>query len=130
MYRAVTQGVQITVEPRYLDEESEPKQSKYVWAYTIDIKNLGNETVQLLSRHWRITDADGVTYEVRGQGVIGEQPTLPPGETFQYTSGVPLEASSGIMMGTYEMRAESGRTFLVEIPAFSLDSPHASRVAH
>jgi ApaG protein len=130
MYRAVTRGIQVTVQPRYLEEESDPQEGRFVWAYTIEIRNLGRETVQLLSRHWRITDATGQRQEVKGPGVVGEQPILPPGEAFQYTSGVPLDEPSGIMVGTYEMRTEGGETFSVEIPAFSLDSPHAPRVTH
>lgn len=130
MYRIVTRDIQVTVSPTYLESESDPDESRYVWAYTIEIRNLGQETVQLLSRHWRITDADGDTQEVRGPGVVGEQPILEPGDAFRYTSGVPLETPSGFMRGTYEMRVPGGERFPVEIPAFSLDTPHLPRVTH
>jgi ApaG protein len=100
---------------------------RYFWSYTIDISNEGSETVQLRSRHWRITDAAGRTEEVRGPGVIGQTPVLSPGADFRYTSGCPLETPSGIMVGTYQMTTEGGEMFNVAIPAFSLDSPHAKR---
>ena len=106
---------------------SRPTKSRYVWAYTIDIANEGSETVQLRSRHWRITDADGRTEEVRGPGVVGKTPVLTPGASFRYTSGCPLGTPSGIMVGSYQMTTEAGELFNVAVPAFSLDSPHARR---
>ena len=127
-YRAVTRGILVSVNPPFIPEQS--GEGRWVWAYTIEIRNTGGETVQLLSRHWRITDAKGVTQEVKGPGVVGEQPTLRPGESFEYTSGVPLEAPSGMMVGTYEMQTRAGEVFQVEVPAFSLDSPSAQRVTH
>src|SRR3546814_9636376 len=96
----------------------------YVWAYQVRIENIGRETVQLRNRYWQITDAFGRVQEVRGPGVVGEQPVLQPGESFEYTSGTPLQTPSGIMVGTYEMEAADGNHFDVDIPAFSLDSPH------
>src|SRR5205823_2358051 len=108
MYRAVTRSIQVTVQPEFLPDHSEPDESRFVWAYTIEIANLGRTTVQLRSRHWRITDADGNMEEVRGPGVVGEQPILGPGQRFQYTSGCPLSTPSGIMAGSYRMAAENG----------------------
>ena len=107
--------------------DSSPENDRFFWAYTIDISNEGSETVQLRSRHWRITDADGRTEEVQGPGVVGETPVLKPGGNFRYTSGCPLDTPSGIMVGTYQMATEMGELFNVAIPAFSLDSPHARR---
>ena len=127
MYEAVTKGIRVRVKPEYLEEESTPADSRYVWAYTIDIINEGSETVQLKTRHWRITDASGRTEEVRGPGVVGETPVLEPGQSFQYTSGCPLTTPSGIMVGTYHMTTKAGGRIDVAIPAFSLDSPHGRR---
>ena len=127
MYEAVTHGIRIRVTPEYLEEESAPVEGRYVWAYVIDIINEGNETVQLRTRHWRITDASGRTEEVRGPGVVGQTPVLEPGASFRYTSGCPLTTPSGIMVGSYQMTTETGRRIDVAIPAFSLDSPHAKR---
>ena len=130
MYRAVTRGIQVTVTPRYLADKSSPEQGRYFWAYTIEIKNLGKVTVQLKTRHWKITDGQGHVQEVRGPGVVGEQPVLKPGERFEYTSGVPLNTPTGLMAGTYQMVADNGERFDAEVPAFSLDSPHVARVLH
>jgi ApaG protein len=127
MYEAVTHDIRVRVAPQYLEEESSPDESRYVWAYTIDIVNEGSETVQLRTRHWRITDATGRTEEVRGPGVVGETPVLEPGASFRYTSGCPLPTPSGIMVGSYQMTTESGERINVAIPAFSLDSPHGKR---
>ena len=96
----------------------------FVWAYQVKIENHGPATVQLQERYWRITDANGLVQEVRGSGVVGEQPILEPGETFEYTSGTPLNTPSGIMVGSYSMQTNQGDQFDVDIPAFSLDSPH------
>ena len=127
MYEAVTRGIRVRATPQYLEEESAPEDDRFFWAYTIDISNEGSETVQLRSRHWRITDAEGRTEEVRGPGVVGETPVLKPGTNFRYTSGCPLDTPSGIMVGTYQMTTETGELFNVAIPAFWLDSPHAKR---
>lgn len=124
MYGATTRAIEVTVEPRFLDDQSDPERPYYVWAYTICIQNQGAETVQLRERYWRITNAFGQVEEVRGEGVVGEQPTLKPGDKFIYTSGAPLTTPSGIMGGQYRMQTEDGDEFDVEIPAFSLDSPH------
>jgi ApaG protein len=128
MYTALTRDIQITVMPQFLVERSEPDEGRFFWIYTIEITNLGRQTVQLTARHWIITDGNGVVEEVQGPGVVGEQPVIPPGESFRYTSGCPLTTPSGIMVGSYQMLDEAGRPFEVNIPAFSLDSPFAKRV--
>jgi len=130
MYDSVTRSIKVTVEPIYLDDQSSPDDNYFVWAYTVQIENEGDEVVQLKTRHWRITDAKGHTEEVRGAGVVGEQPVLEPGDCFEYTSGTPLKTASGIMVGSYQMQNESGELFDVDIPAFSLDSPHTDRRVH
>lgn len=122
MYRAVTRNIEVTVSPRFLAERSDPEKGHFFWAYTIGITNLGRSTVQLMSRHWQITDAQGRMQEVRGAGVVGEQPVLEPGESFEYTSGVPLPTSSGFMTGSYGMVTGQGERFDIDIPAFSLDA--------
>ena len=127
MYTAVSNKIKITVRPKYLEEQSEPDESRYFWSYTIEIANVGDRIVQLTHRHWQITDANGRLEEVRGPGVVGEQPRLKPGDAFSYTSGCPLNTPSGIMVGAYRMVDESGEAFDVAIPAFSLDCPHAKR---
>ncbi|MEW5703790.1 MAG: Co2+/Mg2+ efflux protein ApaG [Pseudomonadota bacterium] len=130
MYTETTRSIEVTVEPIYLEDQSDPESAHFVWAYRVRIKNRSSETVQLLNRYWRITDAQGRVQEVRGAGVVGEQPVLRPGETFEYTSGTPLRTSSGFMMGTYEMESENGEAFDITIPAFSLDSPHEKAPLH
>ena len=128
MYQALTDQIEITVEPEFQEDRSDPSAGRYFWAYTIEITNLGRETVQLTARHWIITDGNGSSEEVQGPGVVGEQPVIPPGESFRYTSGCPLTTPSGIMVGTYRMLDQAGQPFDVDIPAFSLDSPFAKRV--
>jgi ApaG protein len=128
MYRAVTRQIEVTVEPNFLPGRSSAEHRQYFWSYTIVITNAGKETVQLRTRHWIITDAAGRQQEVRGEGVIGEQPVLAPGERFEYTSGVPLQTASGFMTGRYQMVTESGERFEIEVPTFSLDSPDSKRV--
>ena len=124
MYSETTRSIKVTVEPFYLEDQSSPAEDHYVWAYHVRIENRGRETVQLRSRYWRITDSRGQVQEVRGPGVVGEQPVLGPGESFEYTSVSPLLAPSGIMVGAYHMETKGGESFAVQIPAFSLDSPH------
>ena len=124
MYSATTHSIRVTVNPIYLEDQSDPETDHYVWAYQVEIENLGADVVQLLSRYWQITDSNGRMQEVRGIGVVGEQPVLNPGESFNYTSGTPLPTPSGIMHGSYGMERPTGERFEVEIPAFSLDSPH------
>ncbi len=123
MYTATTRHIKITVFPAFLAEQSDTEEQQYIWAYTIRMENFGAETVQLVNRYWKITDAQGGVQEVRGPGVVGEHPVIEPGENYQYTSGSALRTPSGIMAGHYEMRTDAGEVFLVEIPAFSLDSP-------
>lgn len=127
MYSAVTRAIRVQVEPVYLDDQSEPEKGQHVWAYRVRIANEGTETVQLVTRYWHITDGLGRIQEVRGAGVVGEQPVLNPGESYEYTSGTPLPTPSGIMRGSYQMRTPAGERFDIEIPAFSLDSPHEAR---
>ena len=127
MYEATTRSIRVTVETVFLDDQSAPDEDHYVWAYQVKIENDSMEPVQLLNRHWRITDARGQQQEVQGEGVVGEQPTLKPGEAFEYTSGTPLATPSGIMFGSYEMETKTGERFDIDIPAFSLDSPYQAR---
>jgi ApaG protein len=122
MYSKVTHDVKISVIPEFLTDKSVPHSRYFVWAYHVQIENLRADTVQLIGRYWQITDARGLQQEVHGEGVVGEQPTLHPGEMFEYTSGTPLHTPSGIMLGRYEMQTEQGQRFEVDIPAFSLDS--------
>lgn len=125
MYVKTTHGIKVTVVPTYLDQQSAPAENHYVWAYNVQLENLGGATVQLLSRYWNITDAMGHVQEVRGEGVIGEQPVMGAGESFQYSSGCALHTPSGIMVGNYFMiNQDDGKRFEIEIPAFSLDSPY------
>jgi len=131
MYEQETAGVIVRVEPSFLPHESNPDEGRFVWAYTIEIENRRADSVQLLSRFWRITDENGVTQEVRGPGVIGQQPIIAPGESFKYTSAAPLGAPSGVMMGAYSMqRIEGGEEFDINVPLFALDSPHVSRLSN
>jgi ApaG protein len=124
MYSEITRSIKVSVKPFYLEDQSSPAEGRYVWAYHVRIENRGLETVQLRNRHWQITDSRGQMQEVRGAGVVGEQPVLAPGESFEYTSGTPLPTPSGIMVGSYEMETRAGDSFWVRVPAFSLDSPH------
>jgi ApaG protein len=126
MYEAVTRDIRVRVTPTYVDDQSAPDEGYYFWAYTVEIVNEGARVVQLLTRHWRILDATGRMEEVRGAGVVGQTPVIPPGDSFSYTSGCPLRTPSGFMAGSYEMMAVAGGDrFDVAIPPFSLDSPFA-----
>jgi ApaG protein len=127
-YEAETRGVIVRVKPQYLPEQSDPDARRWVWAYHIEVVNASAETVQLISRHWIITDATGRVEEVQGPGVVGEQPTLRPGAAFAYASGCPLPTPSGSMVGRYMMITDAGERFDVAVPAFSLDLPAAGRV--
>ncbi|MGM0559581.1 MAG: Co2+/Mg2+ efflux protein ApaG [Pseudomonadota bacterium] len=124
MYSQTTGTITVSVTPYFIEEQSAPDENHYVWAYHVTISNEGTETVQLLNRYWQITDANGHVEEVRGPGVVGEQPVLEPGASYEYTSGAPLATPSGIMVGSYEMVTQEGEQFEVAIPAFSLDSPY------
>jgi ApaG protein len=126
-YVATTRGVRVVVAPRYLPEQSDAARGRFVWAYVVRIENTGEETVRLVSRHWIITDAHNRVEEVRGPGVVGETPTLKPGESFEYTSGCPLGTASGAMHGAYQMVTAAGEAFEAMIPPFSLHLPDAPR---
>lgn len=123
-YELTTSEVSVTVEPYFIEEQSEPESDQYFWGYRVEIANNRAESIQLIGRFWRITDSRGYSQEVRGAGVVGEKPVLQPGQSFEYTSGAPLSSPSGVMVGHYQMRTESGQPLVVSIPAFSLDSPH------
>ena len=123
MYSKKTKKINITVNPYFLDDQSEPEDQHFVWAYQVTIDNQSNRKVQLKNRYWKIIDSNGSEQEVRGEGVVGEQPILNPGEKFEYTSGTPLSTPSGFMGGYYEMETNKGKKFAVIIPQFSLDSP-------
>ena len=130
MYSATTGSIHVSVEPIYIEDYSSTEDNRYVWAYHIMIENKKNEAVQLRRRYWRITDATGHVQEVEGAGVVGQQPLLQPGQSFSYTSGVPLNTPSGFMEGFYVMETDDGKEFKVNIPRFSLDSPHMSGNIH
>ena len=126
-YSEMTSNIKVSVVPVFLADQSNPLENLYVWAYTITIENLGQDTVQLISRHWKIIDSDGHLNEVIGEGVIGQQPILEQGEQFSYTSGCPLNTPSGFMSGTYLMRINDSDLTEVVIPAFCLDIPNSPR---
>src|SRR5579883_723680 len=126
-YERTTRSISVSVDPIFLEDRSNPREYQFVWAYHIRIENKGGETVQLRNRYWHITDGLGRVQEVRGAGVVGEQPVLRPGESYEYTSGTPLPTPSGIMRGSYEMESAAGERFEIEVPAFSLDSPYGRR---
>jgi ApaG protein len=130
VYTKTTHQIVVTVEPVFLEDQSLPFDNHYVWAYQVWIENQSPETVQLISRTWKITDANGVVQEVKGEGVVGERPFIAPGTTYHYTSGGPLATPSGMMEGTYQMKNKAGERFDVEIPAFSLDSPYETAIIH
>ncbi len=127
-YTAESNGILIRVRPSYLAGQSDPDEGRWVWAYQIEIVNLSGSTVQLMARRWTITDAHGHVEEVRGPGVVGEQPVIEPGASYAYASGCPLSTDSGSMVGAYYMKDAEGRSFEADIPAFSLDTPDARRV--
>lgn len=130
VYEARTRDILVRVQPSYLDDQSDPEEGRWFWAYTIEIENHGDETVQLKSRHWVITDALNRVEEVTGDGVVGEQPVLKPRDAYRYTSGCPLPTPSGSMRGSYHMQSDEGHAFDVMIPEFSLDLPGARRVVN
>jgi ApaG protein len=122
---AITRGIRISVSSAYVPERSAPEHSHWFFMYHVVIRNEGEETAQLISRHWVITDANGQIEEVKGPGVVGEQPTLAPGESFEYTSACPLPTPFGTMQGTYHMVTSTGEKFDAQIAPFSLAEPHA-----
>lgn len=115
--------INVKVDPFYIEDQSAPEENRYVFAYTVNIQNAGTVAAKLIARHWIITDANGKIQEVRGQGVVGEQPYLRPGEAFQYTSGAVLDTAVGTMRGSYQMVGEDGNRFNAEIPSFTLSVP-------
>jgi ApaG protein len=130
VYERKTHNIRVKVKPAFLDDQSDPDENHYLWSYTVTIENDGKEPVQLMSRYWHITDGLGRSQEARGPGVVGAQPVIAPGQTFQYTSGCPLPTASGHMVGRYQMQTASGEAFEAEIPAFLLESPHERRQIH
>ena len=130
-YSKTTRAIEVTVQPSFLDDQSDADENRFVWAYRVRIYNRGQETVQLLRRNWRIVDGKGQVTEVEGAGVVGEQPVLEAGDVFEYTSGTPLTTPSGFMQGSYRMAvSSSGEVFDVAIPAFSLDCPQGVGPIH
>jgi ApaG protein len=127
VYEARTRDILVRVAPAYMAEQSRPEEGQWLWSYVVEIENHGTQTVTLMSRHWIITDARNRVEEVKGPGVVGEQPVLGPREAFRYNSGCPLTTPSGSMRGTYQMVTAAGEAFDVEIPAFSLHLPGALR---
>ena len=123
MYERITRGIKVIVRPQYLEGQSKPDEGQFMWAYTIVVENHGRETVTLRTRYWKITDANGKVQEVRGDGVVGEQPRVRPGEDYQYTSGAVLETAVGTMRGSYQMLSEDGTRFDAAIPEFTLSVP-------
>lgn len=130
LFKRTTRAITISVQPTFLPDQSAPDNNHFFWAYTVLIENGGSDTIQLRARYWRIIDANGRSIEVRGAGVVGQQPILRPGESFEYKSGTPLETASGMMLGAYQMQTAEGETFQVDIPVFPLDSPHEARRVH
>jgi ApaG protein len=130
VYEQTTRGIRVRVLPAFLPDQSDPAEGRFLWSYTVTIENLGEEIVQLIARHWQITDEVGRRQEVRGPGVVGAQPVLEPGQHFEYTSGCPLPTASGAMNGRYLMKTVSGEAFEVDIPVFLLESPHERRQIH
>lgn len=128
MFETTTNAIHVRVEPEFLDEQSDPEDHHFFWAYYIEIENKSEVPVRLRARHWLIIDGRGATQEVTGEGVVGETPLIQPGETFSYTSGAPLSTPSGLMNGQYVMEKENGDDFLIDIPAFSLDSPYDNQM--
>ena len=130
MYSKTTNGVTVTVNPYFLDDQSSPNDNHYVWAYKVNIDNKGSDILHLRQRTWIIIDGNGRVLQVQGDGVVGETPIIKPGETFEYTSGTPLKTTSGIMQGYYSMSADSGERIKIDIPTFSLDSPYEKKKIH
>ena len=130
MYSKTTNGVTVTVTPYFLDDQSSPKESHFVWAYQVNITNFGNSSIKLNHRNWLIIDANGKVMNVQGEGVVGEFPTIEPGQSFEYTSGTPLKTNNGIMQGFYLVSQDNGEKLKIDIPAFSLDSPYNKKNVH
>ncbi len=129
-FEETTENIRVMVTPLYLEEQSDPEENRHVWAYHVRLENHGTAEVQLLTRRWRITDGNGVTHEVIGDGVVGQKPVLGPGDDFEYSSGTPLATATGFMTGIFQMLDADGRRFAVKVPAFSLDGPQGAGVVH
>lgn len=130
LYENTDQDIKITVCPIFINDHSEPEEQKFLWAFYVRVENLGSEPVQLVSRYWKIVDGLGHICEIQGEGVVGEQPFILPGQDFEYASSTPLSTPSGIMSGYYSMLKSSGEAFAVKTPVFSLDSPYHSKTLH
>ena len=130
MYERRTRDVVVRVEPDFLADQSNPSDDRFIWAYHVEIENQSTHDLQVVERFWQIADARGHVQEVRGAGVVGEKPVVRPGETFRYTSGAPLTAPSGMMLGTYRVETPDGDAFDVDIPPFTLESPHQAQALH
>ena len=130
MYSKTTNDVTVTVTPYFLDDQSSPQESHFVWAYQVNITNSGNKSIKVSQRNWLIIDANGKVINVQGEGVVGEFPIIEPGQTFEYTSGTPLETNSGIMQGFYLVSQDNGEKLKIDIPTFSLDSPYDKKKVH
>lgn len=129
-FYSTTNDVKVAVSPEYLENHSDPDSSQFVWAYHVEIENASQDTIQILSRHWRITDSNGNSQEIVGDGLVGQKPTLRPGETFDYSSGTPLTTSSGFMSGTFHAISEKSGRFEITVPAFALDDPLGAKKLH
>ena len=129
-YMETTNYISVSVSPEYLHQQSEPSDNRFTWAYHVHIENLGKTTTQVLARHWKITDIKGQSHEIVGDGLVGKQPILKPGEIFQYSSGTPLSTSSGFMSGSFLLVSEGGKLFNAVVPSFSLDGPLPNRSLH
>ena len=127
MYERRTRDVVVRVEPDFLDDQSNPSDDRFIWAYHVEIENQGGEDFQVMERFWTIADSRGQVQEVRGSGVVGEKPVVKAGETFRYTSGAPLSAPAGMMLGSYRVETPGGESFDIDIPPFTLDSPHQAQ---
>ena len=130
MYSKTTNDVTVTVTPYFLDDQSSPQEIHFVWAYQVNITNSGNKSIKVSQRNWLIIDANGKVINVQGEGVVGEFPIIEPGQTFEYTSGTPLETNSGIMQGFYLVSQDNGEKLKIDIPTFSLDSPYDKKKVH
>ena len=126
MYQADTDNISVMVQPQFLDDESDPNTHQYFWAYHVRIENGGQQPIQVIRRHWTIINSYGSRQEIFGDGIVGEQPILQPGEAFEYTSAAPLSTPGGMMLGTYDVSRDGNALMSVTIPAFSLDSPYQS----
>ena len=124
LFERRTKDVIVRVEPEFLADQSSPAESRFIWAYTVEIDNQSARDLRVTGRYWHIADSRGQVQEVHGQGVVGEKPVVRAGETFRYTSGAPLSAPSGMMSGCYRVESEDGESFEIAIPVFVLDSPH------